>query len=111
MVTFVVGTGHVFPAGRPFETATMIFAMVWPPPRTSFSAGTGAECFFAHAGSASIVIGLRVGAVPENVTTPVMDAPATAPPGPTDIATSPATATSHNTFRVERMLSSLVTEN
>src|SRR5437899_5746546 len=106
MVTGVLGAGQVFPAASPFETETMMFAMVWPLPRTSISAGTGPECFLAHTGSASMVIGLRVGAVPENVTIPVMDEPTTAPPGPTDTAIN--AAASHKLFPVQRMLNSLV---
>src|SRR5689334_18534364 len=50
----------------------MMFATVLPLPSTSLSSGTGAVCFLAHAGSASMANGLRVGAFPSKVTTPVM---------------------------------------
>src|SRR5258708_34852103 len=109
MVTGVVGAGQVFPAGSPFDTQTMTFPMVLPLPRTSISFSTGAECFLAHTGSASMVSGLRVGAFPSKVTVPVMDEAATATPGQTDIATSPAA--SHNLFPDTRMLDSLVIAN
>ena len=72
--------------------------MVLPLPRTSISLGTGAECFLAHAGSASMASGLRAGAFPSKVTVPVTDEAATATPGQTDTATSPAA--SHNLFPV-----------
>ena len=101
-----MGAGQVFPAGSPFETQTMMFPMVLPLPRTSISFGTGAECFLAHAGSASMASGLRVGTFPSKVTVPVTDEAATATPGQTDTATSPAA--SHNLFAVLRMLGSLV---
>ncbi len=80
--------------------------MVLPLPRTSISFGTGAECFLAHAGSASMASGLRVGAFPSKVTVPVMDEAARATPGQTDTATS--TAASRILFPVPRMLGSLV---
>jgi hypothetical protein len=88
----------------------MTFPMVLPLPRASISFGTGPECFLAHAGSASMASGLSVGAFPLKVTVPVMDEATTAPPGQTDIATSPAAspAASHNLFPVQRMLNSLV---
>ena len=38
--------------------------MVLPLPRTSISFGTGAECFLAQAGSASMASGLRAGSFP-----------------------------------------------
>ena len=50
--------------------------------------------------------GLRVGAFPSKVTVPVTVEAATATPGQTDTATSPAA--SHNLFPVPRMLGSLV---
>ena len=41
-----VGAGHVFPAGSPFETQTMMFPIVFPGPRTSASFGAGLPpCF------------------------------------------------------------------
>src|SRR3990170_7070796 len=83
-----------------------MFAMVLPVPRTSISLGGGAECFLAHAGSASMASGLRLGAFPVKVTVPVTDEAAKARPGQTDIATSPAA--SHTLFPVARMLGSLV---
>jgi hypothetical protein len=49
---------------------------VFPLPSTSISFSTGVECFLAQTGSASIGIGLSLGAVPANVTVPVIDAPA-----------------------------------
>src|SRR5512134_3432946 len=104
--TGVLGAGQVFPAGSPFETQTRMFPMVLPPPRTSISLGTGLACFLAHAGSASIVSGLRLGALPSKVTVPVTVEAATATPGQPDTATS--TAASHNLFPVPRMLGSLV---
>src|SRR5262245_27219933 len=94
--------GQVFPAGSHFETHTMMFPMVLPLPRSSTSFGTGAECFLAHTGSASIAIGFRFGAVPENVTVPVMDEAANATPGQIDTATS--AAASRNRFTAPRML-------
>ena len=75
----------------------MMFPMVLPLPRTSISAGTGFECFLAHAGSASMASGLRAGGFPSKVTVPVMDEAATATPGQPATATSPAA--SHNLFR------------
>src|SRR6476646_1973446 len=104
--TGVVGAGYVFPAGSPFETHTTMFPMVLPFPRASISLGTGPECFLAHAGSASIVSGLRAGAFPSNVTTPVTVEAANATPGEIDNATSPATK--HNVFPVQRILGSLI---
>ena len=71
-MTGVLGAGQVLPAGSPFETQTMMFPMVLPLPSTSASLGTGAVCFLAHAGSASMVSGLRAGAFPSKVTVPVM---------------------------------------
>ena len=53
--------------------------------------------------------GLRAGAFPSKVTVPVMVEAATATPGQTNTATSPAA--SHNLFPVPRMLSSLVIAN
>ena len=67
------------------------------------------ECFLAHAGSASMASGLRAGAFPSKVTVPVTVDAATATPGQTNTATSPAA--SHNLFPVPRMLSSLVIAN
>ena len=87
----------------------MMFPMVLPLPRTSISFGTGAECFLAHTGSASMASGLSVGAFPSKVTVPVMVEAAKATPGQTDTATSPAA--SHNLFPVPRMLGSLVIAN
>ena len=84
----------------------MMFPMVLPLPRTSISFGTGAECFLAHTGSASMASGLRVGAFPSKVTVPVMVEAARATPGQNDTATSPAA--SHNLFPVPRMLGSFV---
>src|SRR6478672_11094781 len=84
----------------------MTLPMVLPLPRTSISFGTGAECFLAHTGSASIASGLSVGAFPSKVTVPVMDEAATATPGQNDTVTS--AAASHNLFPVPRMLCSLV---
>ena len=101
MTTGVLGAGQVFPAGSPFETQTMMFPMVLPLPRTSISFGTGAVCFLAHAGSASMASGLSAGAFPSKVTVPVMVEAASATPGQTDTATSPAA--SHNLFPVARI--------
>ncbi len=53
--------------------------------------------------------GLSAGAFPSKVTVPVMDEAATATPGQTNTATSPAA--SHNLFPVPRMLGSLVIAN
>src|SRR5687767_11554570 len=89
----------------------MTLAMALAGPRTSLSLGTGPECFLAHAGSASIVSGLRAGAVPAKVTVPVTDeaTASTAAPGLTDIAISPTASPAANNklFPVQRMLSSL----
>ena len=104
MTTGVFGAGYVFPAGSPFVTYTMTFPMVFPPPRTSLSSGTGPECFLAHAGSAAMASGLRAGGVPVKVTVPLIDDAAVATPGQTDITI----AASHNLFPVTRMLDSLV---
>src|SRR5687768_17423695 len=84
-----------------------MLAMVLPLPRASLSSGTGAECFFAHAGSADIASGPSLGGVPVKVMVPLTDEAAKATLGQTDNATSPAA--SHNLFRVPRMLGSLVT--
>src|SRR3954464_13772743 len=67
-----------------------MFPMVLPLPRTSISFGTGAECFLAHTGSASIVSGLRVGAFPSNGTVPGTDDAASATPGRAALAPNPA---------------------
>src|SRR4051794_2287330 len=83
-----------------------MFPMVLPLPRTSISFGTGAECFLAHTGSASIVSGLRVGAFPSNVTVPVTDDAASATPGHSAIATNPA---ARHKLGVLRILVSFVT--
>src|SRR5829696_8632501 len=84
----------------------MMFPIVPPLPRTSISFGTGPECFLAHAGSASMAIGLIAGGLPVKVTVPPMDEAATATPGQIDTVTShPA---SHTLFPVPRMLGSLV---
>ncbi len=104
-----MGAGYVFPAGTPFETKTMMFPMALALPRTSISLGTGVECFLAHAGSASMASGLRGGIFPSKVTVPLMVEAATATPGHTDTATSPAA--SHNLLPVLRMLGSLVIAN
>ena len=101
-----MGTGKVFPDGSPFETQTKMFPIVLPLPRDSISFGTGAECFFAHAGSASMASGLRAGTFPSKVTVPLTVEAATATPGQTDTAIK--LAASHNLFPVRRMLSSLV---
>src|SRR5262245_15753772 len=82
----------------------MMLPMVLPGPRSSASPGTGAVCFFAHAGSASMASGLSVGALPSKVMVPVMVDAAKATPGYIDDATSPATR--HNLFPVQRMLRS-----
>ena len=87
----------------------MTFPMVLPVPRTSISLSTGAECFLAHTGSASMAIGLRVGALPSKVMVPVMDEAAKATPGQPDTATT--RAASHNLFPVLRMLGSLIIAN
>src|SRR4029450_3899625 len=98
MTPGVFGAGHVFPAGTPFDTQTMMFPMVLPLPRTSISFGTGAVCFLAHAGSASMASGLSVGTFPSKVTVPVMVEAATATPGHAKPHTTP-TAT-HQLCRV-----------
>src|SRR6476659_4175287 len=85
----------------------MTLPMLLALPRTSISFGTGAVCFLAHAGSASMASGLRVGAFPVKVTVPVMDEAAKATPGQTDTAT--ITPASHKLFPVLRMLGSLIT--
>src|SRR5512134_1721943 len=100
--TGVLGAGQVFPAGSPFETQTRMFPIVLPPPRTSISLGTGLACFLAHAGSASMVSGLRVGTFPSKVTDPVTDDAARATPGHTAAATNPAAR--HTRFAVPRIL-------
>src|SRR5512141_3263306 len=84
ITTGVLGAGHVFPAGSPFETQTMMFPIVLPLPRTSISFGTGPECFFAHAGSAFMASGARLGIFPAKVTVPLMVEAADATPGQTD---------------------------
>src|SRR5688572_27806186 len=89
----------------------MMLPMVLPFPRASISFGTGPECFFAHAGSASMASGLRAGVLPSNVMVPVMDEAATATPAPgqTDIATSKKAG--HNGFPDPRWHGSLVIAN
>ena len=87
----------------------MTFAMVLPLPRTNISAGTGLECFLAHAGSASMESGLRAGGFPVKVMVPVTVDAATATPGQPNSTTSPAA--SHNLIPVPRMLSSLIIAN
>src|SRR5882672_10276204 len=87
----------------------MMFATVLPLPRTSISFATGPVCFLAQMGSASMAIGLSTGAFPSNVTVPLMVEAATATPGKTNTAASPAA--SHNLFPVLRMLGSLVIAN
>src|SRR5438067_12035142 len=109
MVTGVEGAGQVFPAGRPFETHTITFAIVLPLPRTSVSAGTGPECFLAQTGSASIAIGLRVGGFPSKVMVPVIVEAARATPGHAIIAISHAA--SRHLFPVQRIIRSLVIAN
>src|SRR6188508_3163460 len=106
MTTGVLGTGHVLPAGSPFDTHTRMFPMVLPPPRTSISFGWGDVCFLAHTGSASIARGLRAGTFPSKVTVPVIVAAANATPGHTSTVTSPAA--SHNLFPVARMIGSVL---
>ena len=76
----------------------MMFPMVLPLPRTSLWSGTGAECFFLHAGSASMVSGFIVGTFPSKVTVPVTVEAADATPGQPDTATS--TAASNNLFSI-----------
>ena len=83
----------------------MMFPTVLPLPSTRTSFATGPECFLAHAGSASIATGLRVGGFPAKVIVPVMDEAARAIPGQTDTATS--IDASRNPFAVPRMLGSL----
>ena len=80
--------------------------MVLPLPRTSISFGTGAECFLAHTGSASMASGLSVGAFPSKLTVPVTVAAAAATPGHANATTSPAA--SHNLFPVARTIGSSV---
>ena len=88
----------------------MMFAMVLPPPRTSISFATGfPPCALWHTGSASMASGLRAGAFPSKVTVPVTVDAATATPGHSAAANSPAA--SHNLFPVPRMLGSLVIAN
>ena len=106
MTTGVVGAGNVFPAGRPFETYTMMLPMVLPLPRTSASFGTGAVCFLAHAGSASMASGFSAGTFPSKVTVPVMVDAAKATLGHINDATSPAAR--YNLFPVQRILCSLI---
>src|SRR5262245_43639021 len=79
-----------------------MFPMVLPLPRTSASFCAGVVCFFAHTGSASMAMGLRLGGVPAKVTVPVIDEPAPAAPGPIDIATS--AVASHNFLPVQRII-------
>src|SRR5215208_1151094 len=79
----------------------MMLPMVLPLPRTSASLGTGPECFFAQAGSPSIASGRRVGALPSNVTVPVMEEAASAAPGQNDTAAS--AVASHTLFPVARI--------
>src|SRR6187397_755779 len=83
-----------------------MFPMVLPLPRTSISLAAGVACFLAHAGSAAMSSGLRVGGVPVKVMVPVTDEAAKATPGQTDNATSPVAR--RNLFPVPRMLGSLV---
>src|SRR5262245_31620625 len=83
--------------------------MALPGPRTSASFCAGVVCFFAHTGSASMAMGLRLGAVPEKVTVPVIDEPAPAAPGQADNATSPVAR--HNVLNLARMSGSLVIAN
>src|SRR4051812_3981694 len=105
MTTGVVGAGYVLPAGTPFETQTMTFPIVLPLPRTRASLGTGAECFFAQAGSPSMASGRSVGAFPSNVTVPVMFEAPSAMPGQNAAVTNPAA--SHSLFPVTRIVGSL----
>jgi hypothetical protein len=83
----------------------MMFPMVLPLPSTSISLATGfPPCILWHTGSPSMASGLRLGAFPSNVIVPVMVDAATATPGQSNTATSPAA--SHILFRVPRMFSS-----
>ena len=66
------------PAGSPLFTDTMMLAIVLPEPSTSISLATGVVCLDAHAGSASMASGFRLGTLPSYVTVPVMVAPANA---------------------------------
>src|SRR5512132_1601517 len=84
----------------------MMCAIVFPGPRISDSFGAGPACFLAHTGSASMAIGLSVGAFPAKVTVPVMVDAATATPGEPSIATS--TAAGHTLLFVPPMLGFLV---
>src|ERR1700704_3416386 len=54
----------------------MMLPIVLPLPSTSISFGTGALCFAAHVGSASMASGFRFGILPSYVTVPLMVAPA-----------------------------------
>src|SRR5215218_1204993 len=83
-----------------------MFPIVLPLPRTSASLGAGVGCFLAHAGSASIASGLRVGAFPSKVTVPATVDAARATPGQTATASSPAAT--HNVFDVLRILVSFI---
>src|SRR5688572_18134362 len=88
----------------------MMFPMELPLPRTSASFGAGfPPCFLWQVGSASTESGLRAGGFPSKVMVPLMVDAATATPGQSNTATSPAA--SHNPFRVPRMFSSLVIAN
>jgi hypothetical protein len=84
----------------------MMFPIVLPLPRTSISAGTGFVCFFAHAGSASIASGLRVGTFPSKVTVPFTVDAARATAG--HITPPASAAATHNIFAVLRILVSFV---
>src|SRR5688500_12935487 len=85
----------------------MMFPMVLPLPRTSASFGAGfPPCFLWQVGSASTESGLSAGGFPSKVMVPLMVDAATATPGQSNTATSPAA--SHNPFRVPRLFSSLV---
>src|SRR5687768_10971647 len=87
-----------------------MFAMVLPLPRTSISLGAGLVCFLAHAGSASMASGLRVGGVPVKVTVPVTDEAAKATLGQSEMAAIDAAAR-HNRVPVLRIVGSLVIAN
>src|SRR5262249_12505522 len=89
-VTGACGAGYVFPAGSPFETQTMMFAILLPAPSTSASLCTAVVCFLAHAGSASIAIVGSLGAVPVKVTVPVIADAANATPGHAAVSITPA---------------------
>src|SRR5262245_6029251 len=85
----------------------MMFPIFWPGPSTSISLGTGPVCFFAHEGSASIVIGLIVvGGVPLKVTVPVMEDAANATLGHAAVSIRPAAR--DNRVAVLRIVDSFV---